>query len=106
MPRNYSRTTTRQDWDVEQLKKAIISVSEGSFGYLKASQVYGVPKSIKNVQSRMDEGWVQCISCNGWAHEGCTGYESDDLDFFVHLVYGVNVGAKSYIVYGFGQCPG
>ncbi|CAH2103273.1 unnamed protein product [Euphydryas editha] len=45
MPRNYSRTTTRQNWDVEQLKKAIMSVSEGSFGYLKTSQVYGVPKS-------------------------------------------------------------
>lgn len=45
MPRNYSRKTTRQDWDVEQMKKAVMSVTKGTFGYLKASQVYGVPKS-------------------------------------------------------------
>lgn len=33
--------------------------------------------------SRMDEGWVQCMGCKGWAHEGCTGYDSEELDDFL-----------------------
>lgn len=53
MTRNYSRMTTRQDWDVEQMKKAVMSVAKGIFGYLKASQVYGVPKS--TLQDRVNK---------------------------------------------------
>ena len=33
--------------------------------------------------SRLDEGWVRCRECEGWAHEGCTGYDSENLDNFV-----------------------
>lgn len=33
--------------------------------------------------SRMDDGWVQCTVCKGWAHEGCTGYDSEELDDFM-----------------------
>ncbi|KAJ8720659.1 hypothetical protein PYW08_006124 [Mythimna loreyi] len=33
--------------------------------------------------TRFNEGWVQCIECKGWAHEGCTGYDSEELDDFV-----------------------
>lgn len=31
--------------------------------------------------SKSGEGWIQCIECRGWAHEGCCGAEELD-DFF------------------------
>ncbi|KAJ4437982.1 hypothetical protein ANN_13921 [Periplaneta americana] len=29
------------------------------------------------------DGWVKCRNCGKWAHEGCTGWEEDELDVFV-----------------------
>lgn len=36
--------------------------------------------------SRIDDGWVQCTVCKGWAHESCTGYDSEELDDFMCTV--------------------
>lgn len=32
-------------------------------------------------QSRSKEGWIQCISYHGWAHEACTNAEEEDDTF-------------------------
>lgn len=53
MPRNYKRITTRQDWDTEKMRRAILSVVEGSMGYLKAAETYQVPKS--TLQDRVNK---------------------------------------------------
>ncbi|XP_031347130.1 uncharacterized protein LOC116173619 [Photinus pyralis] len=33
-------------------------------------------------ETKKDDGWVQCVDCTNWAHEGCTGLEEDDLVAF------------------------
>lgn len=43
--RNYERTTTRQSWDEDNMRKAIQAVNDGTMGYLKAAETYEVPKS-------------------------------------------------------------
>ncbi|XP_047022728.1 MFS-type transporter clz9-like [Helicoverpa zea] len=45
MPRNYKRTTDRQEWDPDSMKKAVQAVFDGTMGYLKASKTFEVPKS-------------------------------------------------------------
>lgn len=32
--------------------------------------------------TRKSDAWVQCLQCKKWAHEGCTGWEPEDLDEF------------------------
>lgn len=32
--------------------------------------------------SARSDGWVKCISCHNWAHEGCTGWLDEDLNEF------------------------
>lgn len=45
MPRNYKRTTNRQSWDEENMKRAIMEVIEGNSGYRVASRNFSVPQS-------------------------------------------------------------
>lgn len=45
MPRNYQRTTNRQAWSEESMKKAIEAVQENRMGWLAASNTFGVPQA-------------------------------------------------------------
>ncbi|CAH2003933.1 unnamed protein product [Acanthoscelides obtectus] len=45
MPTRYTRTTQQQTWDSEAMEKAIRAVRNGEMGFLKASTVFGVPRS-------------------------------------------------------------
>lgn len=38
------------------------------------SEIYG--------NTRRSDAWVQCLQCKNWAHEGCTGWEPEELDEF------------------------
>lgn len=33
--------------------------------------------------SKSCEGWIKCLQCQGWAHEACSGLDSEDCDSFV-----------------------
>ncbi|KAG5879005.1 hypothetical protein JTB14_000848 [Gonioctena quinquepunctata] len=41
----YKRQTDRQNWSVESMNRAIQAVNSGEMGWLKASQIYGVPQA-------------------------------------------------------------
>ena len=30
------------------------------------------------LESKSGKGWIQCLSCQGWAHEACSRAEEDD----------------------------
>ncbi|CAH1963744.1 unnamed protein product [Acanthoscelides obtectus] len=45
MPTRYTRTTQQQTWDSEAMEKAIRAVRNGEMGFLKASTVFGDPRS-------------------------------------------------------------
>lgn len=45
MPRDYQRTTDRQSWSQESMKKAIEAVRENRMGWLAASKVFGIPQA-------------------------------------------------------------
>lgn len=45
MPRNYQRTSDRNTWSEQSMVAAVQAVLDGSMGFLKAAQSFGVPKS-------------------------------------------------------------
>lgn len=45
MPRNYKRTTDRQYWSEESMRKAIEAVRSNKMGWLLASKTFGVPQA-------------------------------------------------------------
>ncbi|XP_023934569.1 uncharacterized protein LOC112043401 [Bicyclus anynana] len=45
MPRNYKRTTDRQSWSEESMRKAIEAVRSNRMGWLLASKTFGVPQA-------------------------------------------------------------
>ena len=53
MPRVYDRKTNRGSWDEESMLKAIEAVKTHQCGTLKASKIYGVPRS--TLQRRVRE---------------------------------------------------
>lgn len=47
MPRNYVRTTTRQSWTIEAMEAALKALANHEMGYKKATNQFGVPKTLK-----------------------------------------------------------
>ena len=52
MVRKYSRKTERQSWSEQAMENALSDIREGKAGTLKASKVYGVPRTTLQRRAR------------------------------------------------------
>ena len=41
----YKRTTSRQAWDESAMQQAVMKMTSGTMGFVKASKQYGVPQT-------------------------------------------------------------